>query len=167
MFRKFTKLYMFLLLALIVIGGIGIFLSKEPSEEELAGLEEEAANKTPGYATMTSLSKIVEKHMLENPVLDIQVSPQGDQEEALLLLQTTEFSTEDSLLKNTFNMLQDIQHIETLDSFTITWCTLIEEENVEMLTLDFDREGLDRIQAVNYTELPSIAVDYYKHESLQ
>ena len=158
---------MFLLLALIVIGGIGIFLSKEPSEEELAGLEEEAANKTPGYATMMSLSKIVEKHMLENPVLDIQVSPQGDREEALLLLQTTEFSTEDSLLKNTFNMLQDIQHIEILDSFTITWCTLIEEENVEMLTLAFDREGLDRIQAVNYTELPTIAVDYYKHESLQ
>lgn len=167
MYRKFTKLYMFLLLALIVIGGIGIFLSKEPSEEELAGLEEEAANKTPGYATMTSLSQIVEKHMLENPVLDIQVSPQGDQEEALLLLQTTEFSTEDSLLKNTFNMLQDIQHIETLDSFTITWCTLIEEESVEVLTLAFDRKGLDQIQAVNYAELPAVAIDYYKHETLQ
>ncbi len=167
MYRKFTKFYMVLLLALIVIGGAGIFLSKEPSEEELAGLEEETADKTPGYATLTVLSQIVEENMPEAPVLDIQVSPQGEQEEALLLLQATEFSTEDALLQNTFNLLQDIRQIDTLRSFTITWCTLKEEENEEVLTLTFNREGLDRIQAIDYTELPSIAADYYKHDSLQ
>ncbi|MGM9949702.1 MAG: hypothetical protein ACI33P_06230 [Lysinibacillus sp.] len=167
MYRKFTKLYIFLLLAFIVLGGIGIFFSEEPSEEELAGLEEEIADKTPGYATMMSLSQIAEKHMLGASVLDIQVSAEGGPEEALLLLQALEFPTEDSLLKSTFNMLQDIQQIDTLGSFTITWYTLMEEENAELLTLFFDREGLDRIQSINYTELPSVAADYDKHESLQ
>lgn len=142
-------------------------LSDKPSEEELASLEEQAAKKTPGYATMTSIAEIAEKHLMENSILDIQVSPKEKGEDALLQLQTTEFLTEDTLLKNTFNMLQDIQKIHTLDTFTITWFMLVENENEEVLTLSFKREQLDRVQTIYYADLPTIASKYKKHPLLQ
>lgn len=167
MFRKFTKLYMAFLLILIIIGGISMVLSDKPSEEELASLEEQAAKKTPGYTTMTSLAEIAEKHLMENSLLDIQVSPKAKGEDALLQLQTTEFLTEDTLLKNTFNLLQDVQKIQTLDTFTISWFMLLENENVEVLTLSFEREQLDRIQGIYYADLPTIASTYKKHTQIQ
>lgn len=167
MFRKFTKLYMVFLLILIVIGGVGIFLSDKPDEDDLASLEEQAAKKTPGYATMTSLAQIAEKHLLEDSILDIQVSPNGNREDALLQLQTTEFLTEDTLLKNTFNMLQDVQKVDTLNTFTIAWFMQEESENVEVLTLTIDRKTLDQLHTVRYNDLPEIASSYEKHETLQ
>lgn len=166
MFRKFTKLYIVFLAGLIVIGGVSIFLSGKPSEEELAGLEEQTAKKTPGYATMTSLSQIAEKHLMDDAVLDIQVSPNDNQEEALLQLQTTEFATEDALLKNTFNILQDVQKLESLNTFTISWFRLQESKNTEVLSLTLTREALDQVHTIRYSELPAIASVYEKHEIL-
>lgn len=167
MFRKFTKLYMVFLLILIIIGGIGIFLSDKPSEKDLESLEEQAAKKTPGYATMTQLAQIAEKHQMENSVLDIQVSPIDNREDALVELQATENMTEDMLLQNTFNMLQDIEKIHTLDTFTITWFMLQDNINVKVLTLTLKRKALDQLHTIAYNELPEIASTYEKQEPLQ
>ena len=167
MFRKFTKLYMVLLLGLIVIGGVMFFISDAPSEEQQQKSEELAMQKTPGYATMTAVAQIANTHLLENAILDIQVTPKDEQEDVLLQLQTTEFLTEDILLKNTYNLLQDIRQIETLDTFTVAWFALINSENTEVLTLTFDHQALQQAATVSYNELPSIVTDYKKHESLK
>ncbi len=84
----------------------------------------------------------------------------------MLQLQTTEFLTEDILLKNTYNLLQDIRQIETIDTFTVAWFALINSENTEVLTMTFDRQALQQAATISYKELPSIVTDYKKHESL-
>ncbi len=84
----------------------------------------------------------------------------------MLQLQTTEFLTEDILLKNTYNLLQDIRQIETINTFTVTWFALITSENTELLTLTFNRQALEQVAKISYNELPNIATDYKKHESL-
>ena len=166
MFRKFTKLYMVLLLGLIVIGGVTFFISVEPSEDQEIKSEEMAMQKTPGYETMTAVAQIANTHLLENAILNIQVTPKDDKEDVLLQLQTTEFLTEDILLKNTYNLLQDIRKIETIDTFTVAWFALINSENTEVLTLTFNRQALEQAAKISYNELPSIVTDYRKHESL-
>ena len=52
MFRKFTNLYMVLLLGLIVIGGVTFFISNAPSEEQQQKSEEMAMQKTPSILIM-------------------------------------------------------------------------------------------------------------------
>ena len=166
MFRKFTNLYMVLLLGLIVIGGVTFFISVEPSEDQEIKSEEKKKKKTPGYETMTAVTQIADTHLLENAILNIQVTPKDDYEDVLLQLQTTEFLTEDILLKNTYNLLQDIREIETIDTFTVAWFMLIKSENTEVLTLTFNRQALQQAAKISYNELPSIVTDYKKHESL-
>lgn len=166
MFKKFTNLYMVLLLGLIVIGSVTLFILDTPSEQQQQKSEEIAMQKTPGYETMTVVIEISNTHFLENDILDIQVTPKDDKENVLLQLQTTEFLTEDILLKNTYNLLQDIRKIETIDTFTVTWFMLIKSENTEVLTLTFDRQALEQVAKISYNELPSITTDYRKHESL-
>ena len=142
------------------------FLSDAPSEEQQQKSEELAMQKTPGYATMTAVEQIANTHLLENAILNIQVTPKDDKEDVLLQLQTTEFLTEDILLKNTYNLLQDIRQVETLHTFTVAWFALINSENTEVLTLTFDHQALQQAATVSYNELPSIVTDYRKHESL-
>ena len=166
MFRKFTKLYIILLLGLIVIGGVTFFRSGTLSEEQQQKSEELTMQKTPGYETMMNVAEIANTHLLENAILDIQVTPKDNQEDVLLQLQTTEFLTEDILLKNTYNLLQDIREIETIDSVTVAWFALINSENTEVLTLTFNRQALQQAATAAYNELPNIATDYRKHESL-
>ncbi|MFF5996948.1 hypothetical protein AAGS61_19740 [Lysinibacillus sp. KU-BSD001] len=167
MFRKFTKLYMVLLFFLIIVGGINIFMVDEPSDQQQNQLENKVTQTTPGYSTMTTIAQISTTHLLENAILDIQVTPTDDKEDVLLQLQTSEFLTEDMLLKNTYNMLQDIQKIETIDTFTFAWYMLIKSENTEVLALTLDREGLNKVVTTSYQALPTIATDYKKHEVLQ
>lgn len=167
MFRKFTKLYMVFLVGLIILGGVSIFLSGKPSEEERASLEEKAAQKTPGYATMTSLADIAGKHLEEDAILDIQVSPDEMREDALLQLQTTESATEDTLLKDTYDLLQDVQKIGSIETFTISWFMQLEDQNAEVLSLTLKKEELDELHTIRYSELPSITSKYVEHKALQ
>ena len=166
MFRKLTNLYMVLLLGLIVIGGVTFFISGTPSKEQQQKSEELTMQKTPGYETMMNVAHIANTHLLENAILDIQVTPMDDKEDVLLQLQTTEFLTEDILLKNTYNLLHDIREIETIDQFTIAWLALINGENTEVLTMTFNQQALQQATTVSYTELPNIVTNYRKHESL-
>ena len=157
---------MVLLLCLIVIGSVTFFISDAPSEEQQQKSEEMVMQKTPGYETMTAVAQITNTHLLENAILNIQVTPKDEKEDVLLQLQTTEFLTEDTLLKNTYNLLQDIRQIETIDTFTVAWFALIASENTEVLTLTFNRQALQQVATISYKELPSIVTDYKKHESL-
>ena len=166
MSRKFTKLYIVLLLALIGIGSATFFRSNTPSEEQLQQAEEMAKEKTPGYETMTTVAQIANTHLLENAILNIQVTPKDRKEDVLLQLQTTEFLTEDMLLKNTYNLLQDIRQIETIGTFTIAWFAVINGENMEVLTMTFNDEALQQAATISYKELPNIVTDYQKHTSL-
>lgn len=165
MFRKFTKLYIVFLAGLIMIGGVSIFLSGKPGEEKLEKLEEQAAQKTPGYETMTSLAHIVEKQLGEDAVLDIQVSP-NDKQEALLQLQSAESANENTLLEATCSILLDVQKLGSLDTITISWFMMQESENVEVLTLALTKEALDQVHMIPYSELPDIASVYEKRETL-
>ena len=167
MFRKFTKLYIVLLLALIAIGSVTFFISNTPSEEQLQQSEEIAKQKTPGSETMTTVAQIANTHLLENAILNIQVTPKDQKEDVLLQLQTTEFLTEDMLLKNTYNLLQDIRQIETLDTFTVAWFAVINSENTEILTMTFNHQALQQAATISYKSLPSIVTDYQKHTSLK
>lgn len=166
MSRKFTKLYIILLLALIGIGSVTFFISNTPSEEQLQQSEEMAKQKTPGYETMTTVAQTANTHLLENAILNIQVTPKDSKEDVLLQLQTTEFLTEDMLLKNTYNLLQDIRQIKTLDTFTVAWFAVINSENTEVLTMTFDHQALQQVATISYKALPSIVTDYQKHASL-
>ena len=163
---KFNKTYIILLLALIVIGLVAFFLLDAPSEEQPQQREEIAEQTPPGYETMVSVAQITNTHLLENAILNIQVTPKDAQEDVSLQLQTTEFVTEDTLLKNTYNLLQDIRQIETLATFTIAWFAVINGENTDVLTMTFDDEALQQFTTISYNELRNIATSYVKSDSL-
>lgn len=164
MFRKFTKLYMVFILLLIIFGLGSVFISGEPSEKQL---EDEAWSKAPGYETMTAVSEIVIDQYEENALLDIQVTPIEKNEEVLLKLQGDKQYAEDELLMDSYHLLIKLAKIEPIESLTISWFMLVENENVEALTMTFDRKTLNTLSSLTYEQLPSVALNYTKHEKLR
>ncbi|WP_332649633.1 hypothetical protein [Lysinibacillus sp. 54212] len=161
--RQFTKLYMVFILLLIILGIAGFFIAGEPDQKQL---EEEALNKAPGYETMTTVSEIVSKQQQDNALLDIIVTPKDENEEVLIQLHGHEQSLEKDLLLDSYHLLIELSAIKPINSLTISWFMLINNENVEALTMTFDRTALNTIDSHTFEELPTVASKYQKHEAL-
>ncbi|MEK4228528.1 hypothetical protein [Solibacillus sp. FSL H8-0538] len=162
--KNFKRLFIFIFILLICLGIISLTFTSEPNTPEEIG--QTTVDKTPSYGTMVAVTEIANNQLLENAILDLQVSQQEKEQDVVLHLQSSEFMDEDTLLKDTYNMLQQIKTLEAVATFTFVWHMLVRNDNIEVLTLTFSRDTLQQLPTISYRELASIASYYHKHESL-
>ena len=162
--RKFNLIFMLILTLFIVVGLVGVFINDTDPFTNLNDLPEiESMNRAPGYSTMMTVASIVENEISEDAILDLQVSPTGEEEHVSLKLLSKDILTEENLLRETYPILLHSSEVEKITSITVSW-NLDEELTVMSLTLD--KSDLANIMLENYSTIPSIAENYYKHESM-
>ncbi|WP_042471306.1 hypothetical protein [Bacillus ndiopicus] len=153
--KKFVNFYLILLVLFIVVGISGFSSSKNKNPEQT--VEEIALEKTPGYATMRTIEEMTKDQQLENAVLDIQVTPKKNEEVVVVEMQSSEFMSFDTLLKDSYNMLAKIADAPQITEFTFIWQQPVKNKNHVVLSMTFDRAGLDKIPTIAYSDLASIA----------
>lgn len=163
--RKFTKVYMIILVIFICFGVIGIIFTDEPNDT--AEIDQATIDKTPGYETMTAVANIASEQLRENALLDIEVSPQAMNQEVVVHLQSNEFMTEDTLLQDSYRLLEEFQKLEDVATFKIIWYMLISDANTEVLSLAFSHDSLEDLATLSYKEIKSLATSYETHDVLQ
>lgn len=160
--RKFTIIFVFVLVVFILYGFTGVFFNKDKKSTNLP--EVEAMYKAPGYSTMMSISKIVEEQLGNDAILDLHVTPKGDEEHVSLELLSQDLLTEENLLRQSYPILLHASSIGHITSFKISWQL---NEDIKLMSFMMDRESLSTMAMKNYATLPSITEDYFKHEAMK
>lgn len=161
--RKFNTIFLLLLSIFIVFGLTVFFISDTDPFKNTPVPEMESMNRTPGYSTMMTVASIVEDEISEEVILDLQVSPEDGEEHVSLKLLSDEILTEENLLKSSYPILLQSSEIENLSTFSISWHL---ENDLTVMSFTLDKADLSNMMLENYATIPSIAEDYYKHESM-
>ncbi|SOC35134.1 hypothetical protein [Ureibacillus acetophenoni] len=161
--RKFNTIFLLLLTIFIVFGLTVFFISDTDPFKNTPVPEMESMSRTPGYSTMMTVASIVEDEISEEVILDLQVSPEDGEEHVSLKLLSDEILTEENLLKSSYPILLQSSEIENLSSFSISWHL---ENDLTVMSFTLDKADLSNMMLENYATIPSIAEDYYKHESM-
>lgn len=161
--RKFNAIFLLLLTIFIVGGLIGVFINDTDPFKNTTTPEIESMSRAPGYSTMMTVASIVEDEVSEEAILDLHVSPEDNNEHVSLKLLSNEIVTEENLLKVSYPILLQSAEIENLSSFSISWHL---ENDLTVMSFTLDKTDLSNIMLENYATIPSIAEDYYKHESM-
>ncbi len=162
--KKFTFSYV-LILAIFVIVGIVMVITTNKDEGTIEP-DNELINKTPGYSTMIKVSELVSAQQLEKSLLNIEVSPMGNTEDIVLEIQGNDFVNEDTLLKDSYNILTGAFDIQTLNTFTIVWYAKITPDNPEVLRVTMTKDTIEQLKQKSYLVLPELAEFYEKHSTL-
>jgi len=161
--RKFNILFIFLLTIFLVVGVVAIFIQDTDPFSDTTLPEVESMTKVPGYSTMMTVATIVEDELSEDAILDLVVSPSGNEEHVTLKLLSNDLLTEENLLKESYPILLQTSTIEDVTSFTISWHL---DNDLPIMSFTLDKSGLSNMMLENYATIPSIAQNYYKHESM-
>lgn len=162
--RKFTFAYLAVLVLFILVGGFLIFFG--PTEES-AEIDENQINKTPGLQTMLDVSKIIATQQLENSLINIEVNPNGDSYSVNVELQGNDFVTEESLLKDMYNIYVEASTIPEVDDMTIIWHSNIAPSNGVILTVTMNHGQMTSLAQQTYLDIPKSAVKYEKYSNLK
>lgn len=117
--------------------------------------------------TMNALSQIVREQFVENIILDMEISSMDDKQKIVLSLQGTEFIDETTLLKDSYNLLKEMQQLHALQEVTLKWFMNIDSKNTEAFTLTFDAKTVQNMHKLSYKDLPSTAKQYVKHDNVK
>ncbi|HWL27128.1 MAG TPA: hypothetical protein VNR38_25810 [Ureibacillus sp.] len=161
--RKFNILFIFLLTIFLVVGVVAIFIQDTDPFSDTTLPEVESMTKVPGYSTMMTVASIVEDELSEDAILDLVVSPSGNEEHVTLKLLSNDLLTEENLLKESYPILLQTSSIEDVTSFTISWHL---DNDLPIMSFTLDKSDLSNMMLENYATIPSIAQNYYKHESM-
>jgi len=161
--RKFNILFIFLLTIFLVVGIVAIFIQDTDPFSDTTLPEVESMTKVPGYSTMMTVASIVEDELSEDAILDLVVSPSGNEEHVTLKLLSNDLLTEENLLKESYPILLQTSSIEDVTSFTISWHL---DNDLPIMSFTLDKSDLSNMMLENYATIPSIAQNYYKHESM-
>ena len=162
--RKFTVGYMGLLI-LFIIGGILMVLFS--SNEETPEIDESQIAKTPGLNTMLQVKEMITQQQLESSLINIEVNPSQTGESVVIELQGNDFVSEEMLLKDSFNIFSSTVSIIDLNEGILSWYAKIDGENVNVLTIQMTKSQMEQLKASPYTDIPSIAASYKKHDQLK
>lgn len=162
--RKFTFGYMGFLL-LFIIGGILLIIFS--SNEEVPEIDESQIAKTPGLNTMLQVQEIITLQQLESSLINIEVNPNRDGESVVIELQGNDFVSEDMLLKDSYNIFSSSISINDLSEGVLSWYAKIDGENVNVLTIEMTKSQMEQLKSSPYTDIPSIAASYKKHDKLK
>ena len=162
--RKFTVGYMGLLI-LFIIGGILLIIFS--SNEETPEIDESQIAKTPGLNTMLQVKEILTQQQLESSLINIEVNPSRTGESVVIELQGNDFVSEDMLLKDSFNIFSSFNSIYDVNEAVLSWYAKIDGKNVNVLTIQMTKSQMEKLKTSPYTDIPSIAASYTKHEQLK
>ncbi|MCT6925866.1 hypothetical protein [Metasolibacillus sp.] len=159
--KKFVNFYLLLLVVFIIVGISGFSFSKNENPEQ--AVEELALENTPGYATMRTIEEMTKEQQLEDAILDIQVTPKLDAETVVMEMQSSEFMSQDTLLKDSYNMLVKIADEPQITEFTFIWHQPVKNKNQVVLSMSFDRVALNQLPTITYSDLASIAKTFEQY----
>lgn len=116
--------------------------------------------------TMLVMTEIVLKQFVENIMLNIEIIPADDKQNVIVSLKASEFLKESTLLKDSYNLLKEIQHVEEINDITLKWFMPVKNKNTDILTVTFDEEALIALNEISYKDIPQAATQYIKHGRL-
>ena len=159
--RKFTLGYMALLIVFIIAG---IFMILFSSNNETPEIDESQIEKTPGLGTMLQIKDILTQQQLDSSVLNIEVSPD---QLVIIDLQGNDFVSEDMLLKDSYNIFTSSASMNEMKESILSWYAKIDGENVNVLSIQMTKSQMELLQTSSYTDIPTIAAQYTKHDKLK
>ena len=159
--RKFTLGYMALLVVFIIVGVFMIIFS---SNEEKPEIDEALIAKTPGLGTMLQVKEMLIQQQLESSLINIEVTPDKT---VVIELQGNDFVSEDMLLKDSYNIFSSSATINEMSEIILSWYAKIDEENVNILTIQMTKSQMEQLKSNSYTNIPTTAAQYIKHEQLK
>lgn len=162
--RTFTLGYMALLIIFIIVG---IFMIIFSSNEGAPEIDESQIAKTPGLDTMLQVKEILTKQQLESTLINIEVTPVQNGQSVVIELQGNEFVTEDILLKDSYNIFSSTVSIDELSDGVLSWYKKLDGQNVNVLTIQMTKSQMEQVKTSAYTDIPSIATSYFKHDQLK
>ncbi|OBW58726.1 hypothetical protein A9986_07215 [Solibacillus silvestris] len=156
------------LLIFVCVVSVQYIIKMQNSEEEETIIEAKASMTQEQLKTHTMLmmTEIVLKQFVENIMLNIEIVPVDDKQNVIVSLRASEFLKESTLLKDSYNLLKEIQHVEEINDITLKWFMPVKNNNTELLTVTFDDEALAAINEISYKDIPQAATQYIKHEHL-
>ncbi|MEK4424215.1 hypothetical protein [Solibacillus sp. FSL K6-1523] len=166
--NKFFKVMLIFLTIFISILLVQ-FMVNYINSEETKKIEETTAQISPEELqtqTTIAITDIILNQLLENVILNIDFTHHDGQHDVDLFLQGREFVSEDTLLKDSYNILKEINKNETIHDFTLKWYMPVKNKNTEILTLSFSQDTISKIKNLSYKQLKQVATHYEKHEAL-
>ena len=159
--RKFTLGYMALLIVFIIVG---IFMVLFSSNNETPEIDESLIKKTPGLGTMLQIKEILTQQQLDSSIINIEVSPDQN---VIIELQGNDFVSEDMLLKDSYNIFTSSTSVNKMKASILKWYAKIDGQNVNVLTIKMTKSQMELLKSSPYTDVPTIAVHYKKHDQLK
>ena len=159
--RKFTLGYMALLIVFIIVG---IFMVLFSSNNETPEIDESLIKKTPGLGTMLQIKEILTQQQLDSSIINIEVSPDQN---VIIELQGNDFVSEDMLLKDSYNIFTSSTSVNEMKESILKWYAKIDGQNVNVLTLKMTKSQMELLKSSPYTDVPTIAAHYKKHDQLK
>ena len=159
---KFLKVMLIVLI--LVLGSAAIFYYNQSSNSAEPKFDEAQAHVSSEEMKVQTITEIVVDQLLANLILNIEISPQDKQQDIVLSLQASEFQTEDILLKDSYNVLKEMNRIENVQNLTLKWFMPVKGKNTETLTMSFDHQVLLSLKDYTYNDLKQLALSYTKHE---
>ncbi|MEG0470953.1 MAG: hypothetical protein RR588_01330 [Solibacillus sp.] len=167
--KKFLKVILIFLTifigVLIVQFTIDFMNSKETKKKEEANTQ--MSPEEMQTQNIILITDIVLNQLLENVILNIDLTQNESQQDVTLYLQGNEFVSEETLFKDSYNLLKEIRKIKTIGDFTLKWYMLVNNNNTEVLTLSFSHDTIDQMESLSYRQIKKFATHYEKHEALQ
>ena len=159
--RKFTLGYMALLIVFIIVG---IFMVLFSSNNETPEIDESLIKKTPGLGTMLQIKEILTQQQLDSSIINIEVSPDQN---VIIELQGNDFVSEDMLLKDSYNIFTSSTSVKEMKESILKWYAKIDGQNVNVLTIKMTKSQMELLKSSPYTDVPTIAAHYKKHDQLK
>jgi len=169
---RLNKFLKFMLIVLILfVGAVSIqFLIKTNEADEQKKLEDAQTSMSPEQLkieTMNAISQIILHQFVENIMLKMEIEIVDGSQNITISLQASEFIDEKTLLKDSYNLLKEIQHVNSINDVTLKWFMNVKSKNTEALTLTFDSKTVHAIDELSYRDLPTAAIHYIKHEQVK
>ncbi|MCH7320735.1 hypothetical protein LZ480_02445 [Solibacillus sp. MA9] len=167
--NKFLKIMLVVLI--IFVGAVSVqFIIKSNEARDQKRIEETQAAISPEQLkieTMNAISQIILHQFVENIMLNMEIDIIDDTQNIDISLQASEFIDEKTLLKDSYNLLKEIQYVNSINDVTLKWFMNVKSKNTEALTLTIDSKTVRSIDEISYQDLPTSAITYIKLEQVK
>lgn len=160
-----------LVVIILFVGVVSVqFMMKSNEATDQQKIEQTKAAAPPEQLkieTMNAITQIVLHQFVENIMLNMEIELLDDVQNLEISLQASEFIDEDTLLKDSYNLLKEIKEVKHVNDVTLKWFMNVRSKNTEALTLTFDAKTVQSVNELSYQELPTAATAYSKHDNVR
>ena len=159
--KKFSMIYMGIL-ALFIVFGVGMIIFSEKGGDSIQ-IDEKQKKNTPGLNTMLDIQQIIEYQQLEEYLLNIEVERENKSDLVLIELQGNDFTTEDTLLKDAYNIFLSASSIDQLSQIELVWHTKVDGKDQPIISMTLTKENMEQLVSKGYDDIPAIATKFERH----